>query len=112
MYSNIGKKIQTIAQVAGWAALIIGALVWLVLILNGENEYSYYGYEFVYDTSDDWIGWVTLFTGVTYYVASWFIYGFGQLVDDIHAMRDQTAAPASAPSADPSSEAYNDLPDL
>lgn len=111
MYDNIGKKIQSIAQITGWCALIIGALTWMILLLNGEAEYLWYGYsKFVYTTEDDWIAWVSLLTGVSYYIASWFIYGFGQLVDDVHAMREKDSTPAT-PEA-PSSNFYNNLPEL
>lgn len=111
MYDNIGKKIQTISQIVGWAALIIAVLTWFVLIINGESVPTYYGYDkFVFDTTDDWIGWVALIAGGTYYIASWFIYGFGQLVDDVHAMRDQNTAPA--PQEGSSSVSYNNLPEL
>ena len=111
MYNNIGKKIQTISQVVGWAALIIAALTWFVLIINGESVTIYYGYDkFVYDTTDDWIGWVALIAGGTYYIASWFIYGFGQLVDDVHAMREKDSTPATP--AGSSTNFYNNLPEL
>lgn len=111
MYSNIGKKIQSIAQITGWCSLILGALVWIILIFNGESVPTYYGYtEYVYDTSDDLIAWVSLLTGVSYYIASWFIYGFGQLVDDVRAMREKDSTPAT-PEA-PSSDFYNNLPEL
>ena len=118
MYDNIGKKIQTIAKITGWAVIIICALVWFVLIVNGESEKFFdivndsiqVRSRYIFDTTDDWIAWVTLLSGAIYYVTSWFIYGFGQLVEDVHAMRDQNAAPA--PQEGPASGFYNNLPEL
>ena len=118
MYSNIGKKIQTIAKITGWAALIICALVWFVLIVNGESEKFFdivndsiqVRNRHIFDTSDDWIAWVTLLSGASYYVVSWFIYGFGQLVDDVHAIREKDSTPATPEG--PSSDFYNNLPEL
>ena len=98
MYNDIGKKIQDIGATVGWISLIAGAITWLILI---TNKHDYYGY---YITDDDIWGWVALVSGVMGYVSSWFTYGFGQLIDDVHALRSQQA---------PSSNRVNDeLPEL
>ncbi len=93
MYKDVGNKIKLLAQIVGWTLLIVGCIVWLVLISNGERiEYGwYYEYEeeFVYKKADDVWAWVALVAGVLGFISSWIAYGFGQIVDDIHAMREK-----------------------
>ena len=90
MYNDIGKKIQRIAQILGWTLLTVGCLAWLILLTNG---YTYYG-TYYQETSDDIWGWVSLMIGALGFVSSWVIYGFGQLVDDVHVMRGRFEEPA------------------
>ena len=78
MYSNIGKKVQTLAKILGWLLLIAGAIVWITRM---DTPSSY----------DDGLGWIALAAGAIGYVLSWPLYGFGQLVDDTHAMREKIA---------------------
>ncbi len=68
MYNNVGKKIMVLAQVLGWVGLIAGIITWIVLLSNYEKLG----------------GWLSLIGGVLSFVFSWFMYGFGQLVQDIH----------------------------
>lgn len=89
MYTNIGRKIKTIAAVLGWLCLISGAIAWLILITNGYDSWS--GYKYI--TEDDYIGWIALLSGILGYISSWFTYGFGQLVEDVHILRRQSSDP-------------------
>ncbi len=92
MYKDVGNKIKLLGKIVGWVLLIVGCIVWLSLISNGEKvTYGlYYTYsEFELNKADDAWGWVALVTGVLGFVASWIVYGFGQIVDDIHAMREK-----------------------
>ena len=77
MYSNIGRKIKVLAKVIGWISLIAGVIAWLVLITNNS---SYRG-KVYYITGDDWIGWMALVVGIMGIVASWPLYGFGELIE-------------------------------
>lgn len=85
MYKDVGNKIKFLGQIVGWIPLILGCFVWYTLISNGNN---YYGHLY-YDESDDIWGWIALVAGILGYVASWFLYGFGQVVDDVHAIREK-----------------------
>jgi len=76
MYEDIGRKIQRLAQILGWIMLIGGAIAWISYLADGDYEHR-----------NNWIGWVCLVGGLLSYVSSWFIYGFGQLVDDVNALR-------------------------
>lgn len=92
MYNDIGKKIQILGRILGWTLLIVGCLAWLILLTNGYT--SDYG-RYFYERSDDIWGWVSLVIGVMGFISSWFICGFGQLVDDVHALRGQSVEPAA-----------------
>ena len=86
MYKNIGKKIMVLAQVCGWVCLIGGALAGLYYLLNSRS-------------GDDYIGWICLAVAVIGLVSSWPLFGFGQMVDDVNAMRRSAEKPAEvAPS--------------
>lgn len=79
MYKDVGKKIMKIAQ---WSSLVISILAWLAMI---------------YWIIEGYFAGVLVCAGISAFVtvASWPIYGFGQLVDDIHAMRTQAAEPVT-----------------
>lgn len=72
MYSNVGKKIMTLAKVLGWVFLIAGIITAIVFMS--------FGWKF-------FIVIAPLIGGVLLYVSSWVLYGFGQLVEDVSAMR-------------------------
>lgn len=91
MYSEVGKKIMALAKVCGWIVLISCALIWLVILGNG-------------DPYDNTLAWVALGVGVIYFISSWPLYGFGQLIDDVHAMRERSSEPVATPN--------DELPDL
>lgn len=74
MFENVGKKIMALAKINGVAWLILGIMVWSVYL---TNDYS----------QDNTIGWIALLVGVSGFLTSWPLYGFGQMVDDVNAMR-------------------------
>ena len=76
LYENIGSKIKNWAK---WIFVIeaIGAVITgLVLLFTDEGLILY--------------GLLTLVCGpIVAWVGSWILYAFGQLVEDVHAMRDK-----------------------
>lgn len=87
MYSKVGKKIMTLAKVSGWMGFAGGIILWLTFLANNA-----------------FIAWFGFFIGIFSFITSWPLYGFGQLVDDVHAMRNQTSEPPIAQN--------DELPDL
>ena len=79
MYDFIGQKIKGLAKVLGWLCLIAGIIAWIYFITNG---YTRNGGTYMI-TSDDFIGWIALISGGIGFCSSWFLYGFGQLVEDV-----------------------------
>ncbi len=92
MYQNVGKRIMILAKICGWLWMIAGVAVWIYFLTNG----NYIGPDriFLHDISDNFIGWIGLAVGVMGVVFTWPMYGFGQIVDDVRAMRRHAEAEA------------------
>ena len=91
MYSEVGKKIMGLAKACGWITFICGVIIWVIIIADG-NSYN------------NMPGWIWLGIGVLSFISSWPLYGFGQLIDDVHAMRERSSEPVATPD--------DELPDL
>ena len=77
MYNNVGKKIMKIAQ---WSSLIMN-IICLIAAIAWISAEIYAGVL------------VAAAVSALTTLASWPVYGFGQLVDDVHALRGQSAEP-------------------
>lgn len=91
MYDNIGSKLRTVAMVCGIIG-VIGAGIGLLALLTGGGA----------------IGLAAIVSGLLALISSWPLYAFGQITDDIHAMRNGTAAPTGQTAA----AVDDDLPEL
>lgn len=76
MYENIGNKIKTLAQILGWLVLIAGIITWIVMLADGWGGISF----------------IALAAGLVCFASSWFVYGFGQLVEDAHDLSNDVRA--------------------
>ena len=47
MYKNVGEKIMALSQALGWLGLVAGIIIWIVLLINGNQ-----------------LGWISLGGGV------------------------------------------------
>ena len=68
MYDDIGKKIQTLSKVLG----ILSAIGAIIITIEQE-----------------WSALFGIMLAATFFLDSWFGYGFGQLVDDIHLIAEE-----------------------
>ncbi len=74
LYKNIGNKIKTLAKWIFIVETIAAIITGLVLLFTDENLILY--------------GFLTLFCGpIVAWVSSWILYAFGELAEDIHAIR-------------------------
>ena len=73
MYGNVGRKIMRLARVLGW--IFLGAGIMTACVLASYHLKFY-------------IVIIPLITGPLLFLSSWILYGFGQLVDDVHVMRN------------------------
>ncbi len=101
MFNDVGRKIMIWAKVLCWIYIIAGIIAFLL-----------YGFQ-----EDEWgIAFACLGGGFTFVVSAWFLYGFGQMVDDIHSLKQREVWKAYSVNADASSDAsrsdYDDLPEL
>lgn len=92
MYQNIGKKIMMLAQIIGWLFLVAGVIVFIASFPDKYDGPEVYG-------------WIALGVGVLSFISSWFLYGFGQLVDDVSVIRN-------APKEAPKDTVSDELPEL
>ena len=81
LFNDIGDKIKSFAKAWGWLLLICTIIAWLVLLIDRG--------------ADEWLPWIVLVSGIACIPSSWVLYGFGQLVDDVHSMRSQSAESAA-----------------
>lgn len=81
MYSNIGGKLRKLAEVlsvVGWISIVIG----FVLIISGFTSSSFgQGIALI-------IGLILAVIGLLEIISTWPLYAFGQMVDDVHALRN------------------------
>lgn len=92
LYSNIGDKVCRVAMACGCIGIVCAVI--------GVLAYFNAGYDL------EEIGGIALIVlGVFCAISSWPLYAFGQITNDVHAMRTSAPAKASAPQ-------YSDLPEL
>lgn len=102
MFNNVGKKLMVYAKVSFWIELIAGIIVGIVFFAQDEPG----------------IGFAAIGGGFATIVGSWVIYAFGQMVDDIHEMKDKppvtipTPPSAPKPVPKPKPAVSDELPDL
>ena len=76
MYDNIGGKIKDLAK-AMFIIEALGAVITGIVLLATDDDLIFEGL-------------LTLFCGpIAAWVSSWILYAFGELVEDIHAMRNK-----------------------
>ena len=89
MFNNIGHKIQVLAKVLCWIGIICWVITGLALMAG----------EFVRANSGAGVvaGIMTIIVGVLVsWIGSFLLYGFGQLVEDTHAIRANTESKKDA----------------
>lgn len=78
MYNNIGKKIKGFAKVIAIILAIIYAIIGIALIVSNK-EGAYIG------------GLLIILIGpFIAWISSWFLYGYGELIDNTSAIRENT----------------------
>lgn len=73
MFKNTGKAIMFLAKFFGEFFVTVGFFVWLIRLFI--------------DGIDDPFAWLSLASACLALISFWAMYAFGQLVDDVHAIR-------------------------
>ena len=83
MFDNIGKKIMSLAKILV-VLDIIGTVILAIILVDAFYE--------------EFLGvLVALVSGTFSVITCWPLYAFGQLVDDVHAIRYNNTAAAAEP---------------
>lgn len=97
MYNNIGDKLRFVAKFCGYFGIFVSVIGVLCIFI------ALFGEEWLFAAAPVVIAW-----GSSNLFASYLLYAFGQITDDIHAMRLGTAAPTGQNAA----AIDDDLPEL
>lgn len=89
LFKNIGGKVKIIAKICAVLGILIIAAGFILLFVDDDTV--------VY-------GIFAMIGGFATIICSWPIYAFGQITDDVAAIRSQQSAPAV--------QVMNDLPEL
>ena len=94
LYKNIGDKVCKVAIFCGWLGVIsiVIGLICLLLWLDGDDVFMI-------------LGGAAICSGVLSIISSWPLYAFGQITNDVHAMRESGVNAGAAKQED-------ELPDL
>ena len=73
MFTNIGRKIKTLASVICWVGIIISAIGFIVMLILGIDDYDglLIGLSFA----------VLIVGGLGSWIGSFILYGYGELID-------------------------------
>ena len=95
LYTNIGDKVCKVAVICGIAGIVMAAIGLLVTFIG-----------LVSDEMTTWIiGLAAGVLGAICVIASWPLYAFGQITNDVHAMRSSGTQSVAAAQ-------FSDLPEL
>jgi energy-coupling factor transporter transmembrane protein EcfT len=76
MYKNIGSKIKLLAKILACIGIVLSISGGILMIINAE---TYYG---DYDKVRLWSGIAIIVLGSLFsWLSSWFMYGFGELIE-------------------------------
>jgi hypothetical protein len=97
MNGNIGKNIKALAQTCGWICLFAGIIAAVIMWSTG------WGFE---------EGLYVFGGGLALFLSAWPLYGFGQLIEDVSAIRKNTELKRINGQPTGNANMFNDLPDL
>lgn len=92
LYSNIGDKVCAVAKICGIIGIVL-MLIGIYVAIDSYNDIELIG------------GIATIVLGASSLIGSWPMYAFGQITNDVHAMRTSAPAKSVAPQ-------FSDLPEL
>jgi hypothetical protein len=89
MYTNIGGKIKLLAKVTAWVGVIGSIIAGIVMIYIGTVSYD--------QVSLVGIGFIVMLAGsISSCVSTWFVYGFGELIDKTSEIAANTSGHAAS----------------
>ena len=90
MYNNIGKKIMKLSQILGVVILVICILASIYFLTDSATYRTGFGtYETVMNEGNNGMAVGCIIIGAFFYIGTWPLYGFGQLLDDIKQLKEK-----------------------
>ncbi len=90
MFNNIGHKIKTLAKVLCWVGIVFSVIVGIAIMTTGNGSLTINGTPAA--VSPAVIGIIYMVIGcVASWIASFFAYGFGQLIENSDEIKKNTA---------------------
>lgn len=93
MFSNIGGKIKLLAKVLFWIGLILSVVTGGIFLISPRGTATF-NYSSGYSTqvSSVLAGIIFIFVGfLLSWISSMLLYGFGQLIENSEAIRENTS---------------------
>lgn len=86
MFKDVGKGIMRLAKIEGWTTFIFCVILAIYFLTDkgGYHSWSFY-------TDNDIYALYCIILGLCGFVSAWPLYGLGQIVDDVHAMRNKVS---------------------
>ena len=98
MYDNIGSKIKGLAEGVFIGEAVLSAIVGIALLASGEDLIL--------------TGFLVLLFGpIVAWVSSWLLYGFGELIDRVCEIAQNTRTSQNTPTATTSQEHHDHVND-
>lgn len=97
MFNNIGGKIKGLAKFLCWLGIILSVVAGVVLIIAAATKSSYtfdsYGEKFVLSSGGSVVAGilVIVFGSLFSWIGSFFMYGFGELVENSKKVADRVS---------------------
>lgn len=85
MFKDVGKNIMRLAKIEGWALFAVCIILAICFLTDKDSYYSW-----MPNRENDIYALYCIILGICGLVSALPLYGLGQLVDDIHVLRNKT----------------------
>jgi len=97
MFNNIGGKIKGLAKFLCWLGIILSVIIGVIMIIAAASSRSYtfdsYGEKITLSTGGSIVAGilVIVFGSLASWIGSFFMYGFGELVENSKKVADRVS---------------------
>ena len=97
MFNNIGGKIKGLAKFLCWLGIILSVIIGVIMIIAATSSRSYtfdsYGEKITLSTGGSIVAGilVIVFGSLASWIGSFFMYGFGELVENSKKVADRVS---------------------
>ncbi|MBQ6672275.1 MAG: hypothetical protein IKR80_03925 [Spirochaetales bacterium] len=97
MFNNIGGKIKGLAKFMCWLGIILSVIIGVIMIIAAASSRSYtfdsYGEKITLSTGGSIVAGILIivFGSLASWIGSFFMYGFGELVENSKKVADRVS---------------------